>query len=466
MGKLRSSPTRRQVMKNGAAAAIGLSLPTFLASSPALAAAPLRKNIDSLSATELDNYKHALDIVIQRGKTNPADKTGYAWQAALHNDFERVRPDGSEGACEHRSELFFPWHRAHLAGFENILRASDPARTANVTIPYWDWTTPASGVRFPKAFEDTSSPLFHSGRYLTVTPETPRIQWDANEIKTKMVQETDWNLFAGAPFNANGTGGSFGWVEDGPHNTTHGDIGPTMGFPPTASRDPIYWSFHAYIDLIWARWQRVHTTATHPQPFTTPGAKIWVEPFTPVVGDMAQTTSLPPGFLYGYDYDFSIDGAPILVAGGASPVTQPLESVASGERMSTTSALSVQAPKRRILRVRDVTVLADHSYAIHAYVHPPAVNIEALSPNDRARYRADSATVWMSGGHAHHPTNVNFDLTKAIAAFGGGEFKISILTEARPVAQSASQLESVRATVNSTIAGSKPLWGSLVLEER
>jgi hypothetical protein len=38
-----------------------------------------------------------------------------------------------------------PWHRARLAGFEKLLRDSDPPRTANVTIPYWDWTKPASG---------------------------------------------------------------------------------------------------------------------------------------------------------------------------------------------------------------------------------------------------------------------------------------------------------------------------------
>src|SRR5882724_7013175 len=155
MGKLRSSLTRRQVMKNGAMIAVGVSLPTFLTSSPALAAAPLRKNIDSLSADELNNYKHAVKILMDRSAATPAVNEGYAWQAVLHNDFDRTRPDGEPGGCEHRSERFFPWHRAHLAGFEKILRATDPARTANVTIPYWDWTKPASGVRFPKALEDT-----------------------------------------------------------------------------------------------------------------------------------------------------------------------------------------------------------------------------------------------------------------------------------------------------------------------
>lgn len=461
----KSSLTRRQVIKIGTIT-IAMSLPTFLGSWPLLAATPLRRNIDSLSLDELETYKHAVDILMQRGLANPGAMDGYAWQAALHNDFERVRPDGSEGACEHRSELFFPWHRAHLAGFEFLLRFSDPPRTANVTIPYWDWTRPASGVRFPKAFEDTTSPLFHGGRFHDVTTATPPIQWDAEEVKTKMVQEPDWLLFAGEPLNPDGSGGSFGWVEDGPHNTTHGDIGPTMGNPTTASRDPIYWSFHACIDLIWARWQRVHTDAAHPQPFSTPQTKIWVEPFTPQVGDMAQTDTLPPDYSYGYDYDFSIDAPPVLVAAGPGPVQRTLEAVPTGERMVSSAPLRVGLPNRRLLRVRDVVVLPDVTYALRAYVHPPSLNIQSASQGERDRYLADTATVWMSGGNAHHPTNVILDLTRAIASFGGDEFVITLLTDSRPLPQRAADMESTRADLDRKVGASGPLWSSLVLEER
>ena len=31
-----------------------------------------------------------------------------------------------------------------------------------------------------------------------------------------------------------------------------------MADPTFAALDPIFWSFHAYIDLIWDRWQKVH----------------------------------------------------------------------------------------------------------------------------------------------------------------------------------------------------------------
>lgn len=464
-----SALTRRQVIKIGATSVV---LSTFLGSSPALAAVPLRKNVDSLSPSELATYKHAVKILIDRSTANPNATDGYAWQAALHNDFDRIRPDGLTGGCEHRSELFFPWHRAHLAGFEKLLRATDPPRTENVTIPYWDWTRPASGVRFPTAFEDTTSPLFHTGRYHkpsdvpAIPGLRPVIQWDAEEVKDKMVQEPEWFLFAGKARNPNGTGGSFGWVEDGPHNTIHPSIGTTMGRTQNASRDPIYWSFHACIDLIWARWQRVHTDATHPQPFATPQTKIWVEPFIPVVGQMAQTDTLPTGYAYGYDYDFSIDARVLLVASTSVLSRTRIEAVQRNALFATTGSVRLESSRRKLLHVENVIVFQDVTYALRAYVHPPSIDLTATNVAERVRYLADSATVWMSGGHGNHPTDIYFDLTKAIAAVGGRDFVISLLTEPMALPVNALQLDTIRAEVDQTVRARGRLWGSLSLEER
>jgi len=465
MGKLRSGLTRRQVMKRGATAAVGLSLPTFLTSLPALAASPLRKNIDSLSAEELDNYKHAVKILMDRSAATPATKEGYAWQAVLHNDFDRTRPDGEPGGCEHRSERFFPWHRAHLAGFEKILRATDPARTANVTIPYWDWTKPASGVLFPKALEDTASPLFHGGRYHKPSdvPNDPfllrTIQWDANDVRDNMVRPSDWLAIAGGAVGSDDEGP--GKLEKGPHNKIHPSIGPTMGNPSLASRDPIYWSFHAYIDLVWARWQRLHTDATHPQPFSEPQTKIFVEPFIPAIGEMAQTDTMPAGFQYAYDYDFSTDATPIVVASG--PVTnRTTVAMVQNESFAQSAPIRVQPSNRKLLKVSGVAVLKDITYDLDVYVHPPSVNLATLSAAEKKRYLADSATMWKSGGHAHRPTALFFDLTKAIAAFGADDFSISIISGA--LASSATSAVAGPEAANLNAAG--PLWRSLVLEER
>jgi tyrosinase len=464
MGDLRKKLTRRRALKLAAAGA-ALAMPAVFRGSPAFAATPLRKNIDKLSADELDTYKHAIKIVMDRGTANPSAMDGYAWQAVLHNDFDRIRGDGETGGCEHRNELFFPWHRAHLAGFEKILRATDPQRTANVTIPYWDWTLPPSGVRFPKAFEDATSPLFVSnGRYHKPADVPggfgllPVIQWDPQEVKTKMVQENDWFLFAGNARQPDGPGGSFGWVEKGPHNTIHPSIGTTMGNTSTASRDPIYWSFHACIDLIWARWQKVHTDATHAQPFATPQTKIWVEPFVPVVQEMAQTDTLPAGFAYGYDYDFSIDAAPLMVADSTVTRRTMLEAEAKDPQFSATKPVRIDSTRRKLLRVENVAVYRDTTYALRAYVHPPSVDLASASEADKARYLADSATIWASGGHSHHPADLYLDLTKAIQSVGG-DFVVSLVTQ--PMSPDAARPGIALAPQPATAR-----WKTLSIEER
>ena len=103
------------------------------------------KNIDNLSAAELSDYVHALGIVKAR---RPSRRDSYAFFAALHNN-------NSVGPCEHARDTFLPWHRLHLLAFEDVLRASDPPRTANVTIPYWrlvaaaEWPALSGSVRDP-----------------------------------------------------------------------------------------------------------------------------------------------------------------------------------------------------------------------------------------------------------------------------------------------------------------------------
>src|SRR5687767_13339614 len=105
-----------------------------------------RRDINALSDTELADYIHAINILRQRSEQNPDDETGYTFQAGLHNV-------SFIGPCEHGNDLFLPWHRAHLHYFEKLLQEADPARTANVTIPYWDWLHKEDGVRkYPAAF--------------------------------------------------------------------------------------------------------------------------------------------------------------------------------------------------------------------------------------------------------------------------------------------------------------------------
>jgi tyrosinase len=400
------------------AASAFITVPSWVAIRPAAAQTfPKRKNIDSLTAIELDDYKYAVGILKQRSSTDPTRQEGYIYQASLHNRV-RVHADGSVGACEHGSEQFFPWHRPHLAGFEKLLRDSDPPRTANVTIPYWDWTKAPSGRMVAAAFEDQTSPLFNSGRRNSGDPP----MWDGDDIRD-MVREPQWDLFAGRP---KGPNSSYGAFEQSPHNTMHPAIGSTMANPSTAANDPIYWSFHAYIDLVWARWQRLHR-----QIFACGSCKLWLEPNSYTVDQMATTRD----WNYEYDYDFEQDGPPVVAAAGGG-TSAPLPFVESTNRSATADLVVSPNDKRQILKIQKVLPLADASYRIQVYVHPADVKPESLTEQQRQQYLVRTVTIWMSAGHHPEASDVLVDLTRALAQPGNNR-RVSVVIEGVPSGDAA-----------------------------
>ena len=195
-----------------------------------------RQDINALEESILGDYIHALNKLRARSED---DETGYAFQAGLHNNVFL-------GPCEHGNDKFLAWHRAHLHYFEKWLQEADPPRTINVSIPYWDWLHPETSGKFPAAFSKPG--LFLDGRNNHSADLPP----DTLEILTT---ESDWNAFGGYPKGS--SEGDYGKLEIGPHNDMHGFfIGGKMSNPEEAAEDAIYWSFHAFIDLLWAEWQR------------------------------------------------------------------------------------------------------------------------------------------------------------------------------------------------------------------
>jgi tyrosinase len=425
-----SGATRRQVLTGAAALGSIAALPLSVTAQQG-GRVLKRRNIDVLRKDypdELKNYLHALSTVARRPKTDP---TSYAWQAGLHNT-ERDHAHGPPGACEHGSELFFPWHRAHLAGFEQILQAADPPRTSNVSIPYWDWTMEPSGKLFPLSFEEPNSLLQLN---LTEGPDAgekvdrrtgPPAPRRAPEEVRKYVVDLPWWRFAGLP---QGDQQSYGEVEDKPHNDMHPAVGATLGARVTASDDPIYWSFHAFIDLIWARWQRLHR-----QEFGAPDATLWLEPKTWKVSDKVTTAD----WGYEYEYDFGADGPP----SASSPPATAVSSAPIGRRPLTidldaktaivTGRIEPQAPSAGLfLRIQRVKPLPDVTYKMFVFVHPVDVNITSI-PDGRGQYLADQFAIWALGhdhGHHRHASDVFVPLEDAIAKLQGSPWRITMLTE-------------------------------------
>ena len=437
--------TRRSAILNtGAAIAVAVASQIVPRSANAAGTVRKRKNIEALSADELTAYQHAIKVVKDRSKADPNDPKGYDYWAALHDSYDESIHSG----CAHFSEKFFPWHRRYLYDFELVLQQSDPSITANVMIPYWDWTRPPTqGAHFPRAFEQPGSPLFDT-RFKIAPPP-----WDASDILF-MVQETDWNVFAGKPDPSNGFGRNPGSVESGPHNTLHTNISRHMHNPDTAVQDPIFWSFHAGIDLVWSRWQRLHVSDTKPQPFSDPAAIIWFQVRSLRVASTAKTTD----FSYEYDYDFSPDGpaaAPAVVAASA-PITSaakrvtPLMPAAARGRDMTTLELAAKPASNAILRLADVKVLHDRSYRLNLYLHPKDTDLSSLSAEARKTYFMRTITLWKT----HHDGEVEIFVrpTPPQLAHLGEGWVVTIQSEDAPASDVTGQPPGAAGRAEATAA--------------
>ncbi len=129
----------------------------------------IRKDINDLSETELSNLKTAFTAIMAKDTSDPNSyfvQAGYHWLPA-GNLF-----------CQHHVPGYNPWHRAYLVSFENALRSVPGCE--NVTLPYWDITTPFPDVLKITPFDQYTLPKdigqgFNAG-YVTQRYDYPTIQ--------------------------------------------------------------------------------------------------------------------------------------------------------------------------------------------------------------------------------------------------------------------------------------------------
>jgi tyrosinase-like protein len=381
-----------------------------------------RKDINALTPAEIDTYVHALNILRRRSQEDPEDKTGYDYQARLHNDLE-------VGPCEHGNDQFFAWHRCHLYYFEKLLRESDPPRTGNIAIPYWDWARlDPGGGRYPAAFSlpGLTAPRFAEGASL------------GSDTIQVVRNERQWNEFGGWPKLTPGHDyGSFEW---GPHNYMHPRyIGGLMGQAETAAEDPMYWSFHCFIDLLWAEWQRRNPN----EAATSPEARLRGFTGQPLsrVAEFQSTIALDCEYLLNAALrrEFAEPSPPaplgeLLTADKARAQFQgTLQDQLLLAKTAEWSLPRLAAPARQIrLVLNDLTVPNIASFTLYVYVHPRARSFDTQSEADRESFYAGRVTMWKAhahdaghdGGHGHHgaarephhPTSANarLDVTALI----------------------------------------------------
>jgi tyrosinase len=332
----------------------------------------IRKDIRSLTQTELDTYRMHLDEHLQPGNPDPA-APGQQF-AAVHGDW-----------CLHYQEAFLFWHRAYLMRFE---------QTIGCAVPYWNWLaedasidgSPDAGI--PQAFKDLTYMHPHTGEQRpnplrfaaarkgcskgcqTSGASTADCLWvqrdpllytsgderrDERKKKiamTRIFQEQVVNALSWPSFSQPQGWPGYPWANitefnppqpdslypnrtdfDGlyeqPHDNYHGWVGPDMADNAYTAYDPLFWSYHANIDRVFEIWLRGHPAALYSSntplhPFYGPLAERFEfdDPRRFVytsIGDLAKDSRA-----LGYDYgvpvapDFIGTHADRLLGGGAA----------------------------------------------------------------------------------------------------------------------------------------------------
>lgn len=219
-----------------------------LGDSAVTTATRVRKEITALSQPELANFTKAFSAILAKEITDP---NSYFVQAGYH-----WLPAGNL-YCQHHVPAYNPWHRAYLLSFENALRSVPGCE--DVTLPYWDITTPFPDILKSAPFDSYTLPEDvgegYGKGYVTQRYDYATIADNINNVYdvpgdiTRAMAQTDWEDF-------------HGYWSGAPHNTIisahdggHVSIGPTMADQSVAAFDPIFWFFHCNWDRLFWNWQ-------------------------------------------------------------------------------------------------------------------------------------------------------------------------------------------------------------------
>jgi tyrosinase len=210
----------------------------------------VRKNVRTMPQDELNRYTDAVNAMRNKAGTGGA---------SVFENFAAVHADNVPQA--HRGAYFLPWHRQMLHEFEvELNKVASPGPPLGV--PYWDFT--AYNTQFTvdpmwqrmggaDAFQPLPSAPFRawSSRYNSNHAVTRGFTTGSGTSDTFVSSGNIANLVSGtsqsyATFNA---------YLEGIHNSPHATIDGDMGSTSLAANDPLFYSHHAYVDMIWRRWQ-------------------------------------------------------------------------------------------------------------------------------------------------------------------------------------------------------------------
>ncbi|MEU8650231.1 tyrosinase family protein [Streptomyces sp. NPDC048737] len=237
----------------------------------------IRRDVSTLTADERRRFVRALLKLKRRGE--------YDEFVRMHID--HYVSDGEGGLrTAHMAPSFLPWHRRFLLDLENALRRVDPS----VTVPYWDWTRDRTATSVPWTADllggngrrsdrqVTTGPFAYATGNWTIRENVTDVEFLTRDIgrardpialptradveralKDPVYDVSPWDSTVTRGFRNKlegwGTGrGSTAWLN---HNRVHRWVGGAM-VGGASVNDPVFWLHHAFVDLLWTRWQRRH----------------------------------------------------------------------------------------------------------------------------------------------------------------------------------------------------------------
>ncbi|MCW7941221.1 tyrosinase [Streptomyces hygroscopicus] len=272
----------------------------------------VRKNQANLTAEEKRRLVAAFVALKRDGR--------YDAFVTTHNSFIMGDTDTGE-RTGHRSPSFLPWHRRFLIEFEQALQSVD----SSVALPYWDWTTdrsPRSSLWAPDFLGGTGRSL--DGRVMDGPFAAATGNWQitvrvdnrtylrrelgngGRELPTRAEVDSvlAMSTYDMAPWNSASDGFRNhleGWRGVNLHNRVHVWVGGQMA-TGVSPNDPVFWMHHAYIDRLWAQWQRLHPRSGYLPLRGTPNVVDLDEPMKPW-NDVRPADLLDHRTYYTFDTD-------------------------------------------------------------------------------------------------------------------------------------------------------------------
>lgn len=230
----------------------------------------VRKNIYSLSPTEISTLRNGVAVMKAR---NPTDPTSWLYQARMHA-VDSGTAAALQDQCQHRQFLFFSWHRMYVYYFERILRKA--SGVPNFALPYWNYTDSPSEGAIPEAYRlpadlasnslynDTRQAAYNAGAALPPADVSYAAGFSLTDFTTTNAGvPTFGGRTVSAPMHFPVPSPGSGRIEQSPHNNVHNDISGDMA-SGESPRDPVFWLHHSNIDRLWKRWIALGNERSNP----------------------------------------------------------------------------------------------------------------------------------------------------------------------------------------------------------